>query len=144
MAETIFVNHIPNTYKAYHGLDNNGKVGWYVMFLDSKGQSRPVDGGKIYPHRQNAYARVKRLNHPVKHAIKKTGACEAYYDGYTLSVCEGEDDETGKDVYTLSVQVGYMPPHFQQDFKTVEEAEEEIRDRSAMPLYLDWTSVDPE
>ncbi len=61
MAETIFVNHTPGTYKAYKGLGPHGN-GWYIQFLDEQGNSRLTDGGKMYKHRQNAYRRVKQLN----------------------------------------------------------------------------------
>ena len=132
MADTIFVGHQPNTYKAYKTIG-----GWGVMFLDDNGNTRNADGGKIHANRQNAYARVKRLNHPIAHKIKKTGVVEAYYDGYTVSVREDEDEK----VYTLSIGKEGMPPHYQQDFKAVEEAEAEIRDHSHIPLYIDWRAV---
>lgn len=134
MTETIFVGHKPDTYKAYKTVG-----GWSIMFLDRNGNTRNADMSKVYPNRQNAYARVKRLNHPVQHAIKKTGCCEAYHDGYTIVVRENESGY--KTVYTLYVKVGDMPPHSEQDFDTVEQVEDEIRDRSAFPLYLDWKAV---
>lgn len=132
---TIFVNHTPNTYKAYKTIG-----GWTIMFLDDQGNTRNVDGGKIYPNRQNAYARVKRLNHPIAHKIGKTGVVEAYYNGYTVSVREDEN-EACQDIYVLSIGKEGMPPHYQRDFATVEEAEVEIRDHSHIPLYIDWKPV---
>lgn len=135
MAETIFVNHTPNTYKAYKTVG-----GWSIMFLDDKGNTRNVDGGKVYPSRQNAYARVRRLNHPIQHAIKKTGCCEALWDRYTLVVRENEVDN--RDVCTLYVKVGDMPPHFEQDFDSVEDVEKHLREDSQFSLYLDWHKVD--
>ena len=57
MAETIFVGDEPGTYKAYKTIG-----GWKLMFLDENGNSRGVDGDKLYPSRQNAYKRSKKLN----------------------------------------------------------------------------------
>lgn len=57
MSETIFVNQPSGTYKAYET-----KGGWAIQFVDEKGNARPVDYGKIYKHRQNAYRRAKQLN----------------------------------------------------------------------------------
>lgn len=135
---TIFVGHTPGTYKAYLAIG-----GWGVMFLDKDGNTRNADGGKIHKHRQNAYRRVDRLNHPIKHAIKKTGICEALWDRYTLVVRENENEDM-QDVVTLYVKVGDMPPHSEQNFKTVEEIENYLRDESQFPLYLDWCKVETE
>jgi len=57
MSDTIFVDHQPGTYKVYKTVG-----GWSLMFLDVQGNSRPVDGDKVYPSRQNAYRRCKQLN----------------------------------------------------------------------------------
>lgn len=137
MSTTIFANHTPNTHKVYYGLGENGKSGWYIMFLDSQGNSRNAKGGKIYTHRQNAHRDCEKLNHPVKHVLSKAHAiaAEAYWDEKTLTVTPSDEG------YTLSIQVGQMPPYYSQDFKTIEEAEEEIRDRSHFPLYLNWEAV---
>lgn len=133
MAETIFVNHIPNTYKAYKTIG-----GWSIMFLDGKGNTRNVDGGKIYPNRQNAYARVKRLNHPIAHAIKKTGMCEAYFDGYTATVCDENSDGSG---FSLNIQKEGMPSHYPKGFATIEDIETEMRDHSFFPVSVEWKAV---
>lgn len=138
MSETIFVGHEPNTYKAYKTVG-----GWAIMFLDTNGNTRNVDGGKVYPNRQNAYARVRRLNHPIAHALKKTGVCEAYWDGKTISAREDENERL-EDVVVLSISEGAMPPYFQQDFASVEEVERYILNETAFPLYIDWRKVDPE
>lgn len=135
MTETIFVNHTPDTYKAYKTIG-----GWGITFLDRNGQSRQVDGGKVYPNRQNAYARVKSLNHPIEKALNKTGKCEAYWDGKEIVVREDENEDMDR-VFNLSISNGAMPPYYSQDFKTVEEAEIEIRDNSHIPLYIDWKAV---
>jgi hypothetical protein len=133
MADTIFVNHTPNTYKAYKTIG-----GWSIMFLDHQGNSRNVDGGKVYPNRQNAYARVKRLNHPIKHAIKKTGMCEADWDGY-IALVIGEDEG-----FSLHIQQGGMPPHYSKGFKTIEDVEVEMRDHSFFPVDVIWKAINPE
>lgn len=57
MAETIFVGHTPGTYKVYNTIG-----GWSIMYLQLDGNSRNVDGGKVYKHRQNAYRQCKHLN----------------------------------------------------------------------------------
>lgn len=141
MSTTIFVNHTPNTHKVYHGSGDNGKVGYYIMFLDKDGNSRNAKGGKIYKHRQNANRDCEKLNHPIKHAIKKTGQCEAYHDGYTATVTDYTEEREG---YLLSVQVGQMPPHYSQRFNSVEEVEQEMRDRSAFPVTVIWSPIKPE
>jgi hypothetical protein len=78
---TIFVGHKPGTYKPYNTIG-----GWAVMYLDENGNSRNVDGGKVYPHRQNAYNRSKVLNESISDGtfhwfyvdLKKDGSCGAY------------------------------------------------------------------
>lgn len=138
-AETIYVGHMPNTYKAYKTIG-----GWVINFLDRENNLRPADGGKIYKSSTNAYTRVARLNHPIRHALKKkTGICEAWWDRYTLVVREDEN-ERFEAVFNLSISVEAMPPHYSQDFPTVDAVEEELRERSQMPLYLDWTAVKTE
>lgn len=57
MAGTIFVDHQPGTYKVYKTVG-----GWSILFLDLQGNSRNIDGNHVYPSRQNAYARCKKLN----------------------------------------------------------------------------------
>lgn len=138
MADTIFVGHKPGTYEHYKTIG-----GWGVMFLDKDGNTRNADGGKIYAKRQNAWARKDRLNHPIKYAIKKTGICEALWDRYTLVVRENEDED-GKDIVTLYAKIGDMPPHWERDFKTVEDVEAHLLDDSQFPLYLDWKKVETE
>ena len=85
MSTTIFVNHATGTYKAYYGLGSNGKSGWYVMFLDERGNSRTIDGGKIYNHRANAYRRAKFLNDSIPsdhnnwyYVDQRDGSCGGY------------------------------------------------------------------
>jgi len=141
MSTTTFVNHAPNTHKVYYGVGDNGKVGYSIMFLDKDGNSRPAKGGKVYKHRQNANRDCEKLNHPIKHAIKKYGQCEAYHDGYTATVTDCTDEGKG---YCLSIQVGQMPPHYSQNFKLIDEVELEMRDRSAFPVSVAWSTVKPE
>jgi len=145
MAETIVAGHKPNTYKAYKGLDHS-KSDWGILFLDGKGNTQNAKGGKRYADRRNAYRDADKLNHPIKHTLRrrKAIAAEAYFDGYTLVVREDEDDTTGKTVYTLSIKVGDMPPHFTKDFLTVEAAEDYIRDETSFSLYLSWEKVEGE
>lgn len=76
----------------------------------------------------------------IKEAIQETGVCEAYHDGYTIIVREDENEM--EDILTFSVQSGGMPPHFQKDFSSIAEVEEEIRDRSHFPADLDWSPVE--
>lgn len=61
MTETTFVDHEPGTYKVYKTIG-----GWALMFLDENGNSRNVDGSKVYKHRQNAHRRCKQLNDAIK------------------------------------------------------------------------------
>jgi hypothetical protein len=135
---TPSADHAPDTYKVYQT-----PHGWEVRFLDRQGNLRPSDGKNFYPSNPNAYARAKQLNHPIEYAMRDASIVEAYWDRYTLSVREDVDGD-GNDCYTLSIGVEGMPPHYQQDFKTIADVEEEIRDRSAMPLYLDWEAVEGE
>jgi hypothetical protein len=109
-----------------------------IVSVDESGAHRYVDGRNSYSKKQSAYRRADRLNHPVKYAIKKTGMCEASWDNYNLVVAQEDEG------YSLKIQIGGMPPHYTQDFLTVDAVEEEIRERSAMPLYLDWRAVEGE
>jgi hypothetical protein len=150
MSTTAFVNHTPDTYKVYRGLGNNGKVGYYIMFLNKDGSSYNANGGKIYRQRQNANRDCWKLNHPVQHAMNSKKAqkydlpaVQAYFDGYVACVATEEDCTTGKDVYCVSIRKGEMPPHFYKGAKTIEDAEEEIRN-SFFPLYAKWEVAEQE
>jgi hypothetical protein len=138
---TFYPGHKPNTHKIYNTVGRDGREAWTIEFLDTNGNLRNAKGGKIYKHRQNAQRDCTALNHPIKHAIKRYGQCEAYHDGYTATVTDCTDEGEG---YRLSIQVGQMPPHFSQNFNTIEEAEEEMRDRSTFPVTVTWSSVKPE
>lgn len=35
--------------------------GWVILYHEGD-TSRPVDGGHVYPHKQNAYRRCKKMN----------------------------------------------------------------------------------
>lgn len=136
MAETIFVEHDLDTFKAYYGLVGN-KTGWYVMYLDKDGNSHQPEN-TVYPHKKNAYRRARQLNYPIKHAIKKTGLCEAYFDGYTAYA--SQEDEG----YSLKICKDGMPPHWSGDFATVDEIDAEMKNNSFFPRTVQWRSLDPE
>lgn len=143
---TIYVDHKPGTHKAYCGLSPKGRSEWYVSYLDMNWNIHHTDG-RFYPQKKNAYRRANQLNHPIKHAIKKSpiGVCEAYRDGYTYVVRKDEDEEFNT-VYTLSVSKGMMPPHWQRDFQSIEEVEEHLREEGKLHhedgrVYMDWRKV---
>jgi hypothetical protein len=49
---------------------------WIILYHEDD-DARPVDGGKVYPHRQAAYRRCKRLNEAlevINAMIAKDGA----------------------------------------------------------------------
>lgn len=134
-------DHEPETYRAYKlNPMSEKRVIWY---MDAAGCLRPVDGMTVYESRQNAYAACKRLNHPLLHAMKSASCVEADWDRYTLSVREDEGED-GDDVYTLSICVCGMPPHFQQDFSTLEEIERYIAEQTAFPKFLAWRDAEEE
>jgi hypothetical protein len=139
VTSTSYPGHEVGTYKAYKTI--GGSV---INFLGVDGQLRGMDGGKIYPSHKNAQARARQLNHPIKHAMKRYDMCEAYHDGYTACIRKDEDAETFKDAYNLSVRQGEMPPHYSQDFETIEEVEKEMRDHSFFPATVAWKAVKPE
>lgn len=72
MTKTIFVGHETGTFKAYYGMGSEG-VGWYIMFLDSKGNTSYPAGEHAYKHRQNAYRRTKQLNELLVQQATKQG-----------------------------------------------------------------------
>lgn len=146
MTATTYYAGTPGTYKVWLTPE-----GWAVVYLISDTEYR--DTGKIYASRNSASSAASRLNHPVRNAVKKTGICEGYWDGYTLVVAETESDcgmyddgeswET-KGGYTLYIKVGDMPSHFSKTFDTVEEVETYINRESAFPLNCGWHSVEGE
>jgi hypothetical protein len=133
---TIYPDATPGTYKAYKTIG-----GWVVNFVEDRNTIRPTDGGRVHKNRQNAYARVERLNHPVKHALKKHGMAEAeYLDGY-IANAQDEQGEYG-DQYSLTLRQGEMPPFETKFFASVEELEEYAK--SELPQPLTWRAIKPE
>lgn len=56
MPETIYTQ----TPGRYHVQQTIG--GWVVVFIEDRHNLRNVDGGRVYPYRQGAYRRCKKLN----------------------------------------------------------------------------------
>lgn len=56
VSETIY----PQTPGRYHVWQTVG--GWVVVFIEDRHHMRNVDGGRVYPYRQGAYRRCKKLN----------------------------------------------------------------------------------
>ena len=56
MNETIYTQE-PGKYHVQKTVG-----GYVVVFIEDEHTMRQVDGGKVYPSRQNAYAAAKRLN----------------------------------------------------------------------------------
>ncbi len=141
---TYYPQHKPNTYRAYATI--GGSV---VNFLGDDGQLRGVDGGKLYPSHKNAQARARQLNDPIKHAMKKAAkkydypAIEAYFDGYTAVIRVVEDNDLKK-VFNLNVRKDEMPPHYSEDFDTLEEVKAEIKCNSHFLTSLIWTVLKEE
>lgn len=58
MSETIYTQEVGK----YHVQKTVG--GWTVVYISDRNTARPVDSSRIYPSRQNAYARARQLNAP--------------------------------------------------------------------------------
>lgn len=137
MTETIYVGHKPGIYKPYKTIG-----GWVVNYLDSTNTLRGVDGGKLYPHRQNAYARSKKLNTSLERALEKTGMAEAtYYGGEYIANVEDDQGEFG-DQFTLTFRKGEMPPFETKFFSSLEELKDYVFQTINQPLS--WHKVTPE
>lgn len=76
-------------------------------------------------------------------AIDASGIAEANFDNYTVVVRE-EENERAQTALSVSISRGGMPPHFQRDFSTVEEAETYLANETFLPVALEWEPVDGE
>ena len=67
--------------------------------------------------------------------MQDTGVAETWYDGYTASVREDEDED-GIPEYRLTIQVGKMPSHFSRGYRTLEEVNAEVL------AHQEWSPVE--
>lgn len=136
MAETIYVEHRPGTYKAYKTIG-----GWTVNYLGVNNTLRSVDGGKIHKKRQNAYAKAKRLNDRLKCVLESTGMAEAEYGSGYIANVQNNQGEFG-DQYSLTFRDGEMPPFETTFFNDLETLEHYVFEVLHEPL--NWHKVEGE